>query len=81
MPSEVVGLLADLTPASAVCLAVALFSGSLVPFFLLLDADFTAVSRLREAVRAALACWVREALLNAVALVLLLTTTPKGQLA
>lgn len=31
--------LADLTPASAVCLAVSLFAGSLVPFFLLVDVD------------------------------------------
>lgn len=70
--------LAGLTPVSAVCLAIGLFSGSLVPFFLLLDADFAAVSRLRDAVRTALARWIRDALLNAVALVLLLTTTPKG---
>lgn len=77
MPSEVVGLLADLTPASAVCLAVALFSGSLVPFFLLLDADFTAPWQwLRACVGAAY-----DALLDAVALFLLLTTTPKGAMA
>ncbi|MGW0837088.1 hypothetical protein [Streptomyces prunicolor] len=73
--------LAGLTPLGAVCLAVTLFSGSLVPFFLLVDADFTAVSRWRDAVRAVLARWVREALLNAAALVLLLTTSPKGAMA
>lgn len=69
---------AGLTPVSAVCLAVALFSGSLVPFFLLLDVDFTVLSRWRDAVREVLARLVREALLNAVALLILLTTTPKG---
>ena len=68
--------LAGLTPVSAVCLAIALFSGSLVPFFLLLDADFTA-PWLRSGAGAALAA-LRDALLDVGALVLLLTTTPKG---
>jgi hypothetical protein len=79
MPPEIVGLLAGLTPASAVCLAVALFSGSLVPFFLLLDADFTALWQWLRAGAGTAFAVPRDALLDAVALFILLTTTPKGR--
>lgn len=35
------GQLAGLTPVQAVCLAVSLFAGSLVPWFLLINADLS----------------------------------------
>lgn len=70
-------LFADLTPASAFLLAVSLFSGSLVPFFLLVNVDFAAAGR---------RVWgglepSREACRDAAALLILLTTSPKGAMA
>ena len=70
--------LADLTPASAVFLAVSLFSGSLVPFFLLVDADFTALGKSLSATAGAVAQPAREWARDAAALLILLTTSPKG---
>lgn len=78
MPDFLIGLLAGLTPASAVCLAVALFSSSLVPFFLLLDADFTASSDRLRAAGAAVARPACEAARDVAALLILLCTTPNG---
>jgi hypothetical protein len=53
---------------------VSLFSGSLIPFFLLVDVDFTPVWQLlRTAGRSS-----REAFRDAAALIVLLTTRPKG---
>jgi hypothetical protein len=69
----VLTLLADLTPTAAVFLAVGLFSGSLVPFFLLVNADFAQAARtVAAAVREA---WVQTALTVAALLVLLLPAT------
>lgn len=45
--------LAGLTPEAAVFLALMLFGSSLVPFFLLVDAEFTALHRAVEAVHQA----------------------------
>lgn len=72
---------ADLTPAGAVALAVSLFSGSLVPFFLLVDADFDDLWRWLHARAAAVYGLARDAFLNAAALLILLTTSPKGAMA
>lgn len=64
--------LADLTPVSAVCLAVALFAGSLVPFFLLINADFAAAWRTSTA--AVREAWVQAALTLAALLILTIPT-------
>ncbi|MDX3759283.1 hypothetical protein [Streptomyces sp. AK02-04a] len=65
-------------------LAVGVFSASLVPFFLLIDADLADFDP-RPAVRrvAAGPVWVavRNTALDAAALVVLLTTSPKGAMA
>lgn len=71
----------DLTPAGAVALAISLFSGSLVPFFLLVDADFEAVWRWLAAAAGGVWLPVRNAALDAAALLILLTTSPKGAMA
>lgn len=73
--------LTDLTPLGAVALAVALFSGSLVPFFLLVDADFEAVWRWLAAAAGGVWLPVRNAALDVAALLILLTTSPKGAMA
>ncbi|MET7944225.1 hypothetical protein [Streptomyces sp. NPDC005302] len=49
MPEWLIASLADLTPTSAVLLAIALFSGSLVPFFLLVEAEHLTPRWLRDA--------------------------------
>lgn len=74
-------LFADLTPASAVFLAVSLFAGSLVPFFLLVEADFAAVVRPAGVVVSHLVRVSREFGRDAAALLILLTTSPKGAMA
>jgi hypothetical protein len=74
------------TPGDVVAclsLAVGVFSASLVPFFLLIDADLADFDP-RPAVRRAAAgpVWVavRNTALDAAALIVLLTTSPKGAL-
>lgn len=69
--------LAGLTPVGAVCLAVALFSGSLVPFFLLLDAEHLVPRVVRELPDAARP-FLRDAALSLAALSMLLTAPSKG---
>ncbi|MFE2965564.1 hypothetical protein ACFXKC_18160 [Streptomyces sp. NPDC059340] len=59
-------------------LAIGLFSGSLVPFFLLVDADFAELGRSLAAGAAAAVRPAREVLRDAAALLILLTTSPKG---
>lgn len=59
--------------AAAFLLAVALFSASLVPFLLLVDADHLAPRWVREAPAAARSA-AREAALSAAVLLLLLST-------
>lgn len=71
----------DLTPAGAVALAIGLFSGSLVPFFLLVDADFGALWLRFMAAAGAAVQPSREACRDAAALLILLTTSPKGAMA
>jgi hypothetical protein len=66
-------LCADLTPASAICLAVALFAVSLVPFFLFINTDFVAAAH--TARLALLELWVQAALTLAALLIL---TIPNG---
>ncbi|NUS22730.1 MAG: hypothetical protein HOV92_00680 [Streptomyces sp.] len=73
--------LAGLTPTAAVFLAVSLFSGSLVPFFLLVDADFTALGEWLRSVAGATARTARELARDAAALLILLTTRPTGAMA
>ncbi len=81
MPDFLIDALAGLSVPEALLLAGGLFSGSLVPFFLLIDADFKAAWSWLTA--AAGAAWlpVRNAALDVAALLILLTTSPKGQLA
>lgn len=81
MPDFLIDALAGLSVPEALLLAGGLFSASLVPFFLLVDVDFKAVwSWLAAAARAV---WlpVRDAALNVAALLILLTTSPKGAMA
>ncbi|MFG3170631.1 hypothetical protein [Streptomyces sp. NPDC048200] len=80
MPEWLITSLADLTPAGAVLLAIALFSGSLVPFFLLVEAEHLTPRWLRDAPQslAPARTAVRDAVLDTAALVLLLTTSPNG---
>lgn len=73
--------LADLTPLGAIALAVSLFSGSLVPFFLLLDADFGAAWRWLAAAAGTVIRPARESCRDLVALLILLCTSPKGAMA
>ncbi|MFD7794371.1 hypothetical protein [Streptomyces sp. NPDC059759] len=82
MPEWLIASLADLTPASAVLLAVALFSGSLIPFFLLVEAEHLTPRWLRNAplTLAPVRTAVRDAVLDLAALLVLLTTSPKGAL-
>lgn len=65
-------LCADLTPVSAVCLAVALFAGSLVPFFLLINTDFAQAAR--TVLAAGREAWVQTALTLAALLILTIPT-------
>ncbi|MEU7416764.1 hypothetical protein [Streptomyces antibioticus] len=74
-------LFADLTPASAVLFSVALFAASLVPFFLLVETDFAAVVRPAGAVVSHLVRVSRDFCRDAAALLILLTTSPKGAMA
>jgi hypothetical protein len=79
MPPELVDALAGMTVAQAVCLAVALFAGSLVPYFLFVDSRVLTDLRARvgaAAERAAVASV--EAFRDAAALLILLTTRPQG---
>lgn len=87
MPTDVVDALAGLTVIEAVFLAAALFGASLVPFFALVDFDPRAtVGRLVESGRLdalliaipAAKDAVRDVALDAAALLILLTTRPKG---
>ncbi|MFD5632409.1 hypothetical protein [Streptomyces sp. NPDC127072] len=88
MPEWLIDGLADLTVPGAIALAVGLFSGSLVPFFLLVDAESldprVAARRGWAALVRRLACFqplvhpVAEMWRDLAALVLLLTTSPKG---
>lgn len=73
--------LADLTPLGAIALSVSLFSGSLVPFFLLVDADFDAFGQRCAAAAGAVVRPTREACRDLAALLILLTTSPKGAMA
>lgn len=80
IPRPVVDALADMTVPSAVCLAVSLFSASLVPFFLLVDVDFAQAWRTAQAAAGRAVEPSREACRDAAALLILLTTSPKGSL-
>ncbi|MFE2712319.1 hypothetical protein ACFXKI_10080 [Streptomyces mirabilis] len=64
--------------AACLFLSVGIFGTSLIPFFLLVDADFAELGRSLRAGTAAAVRPTREALRDAAALVLLLTTSPKG---
>jgi hypothetical protein len=82
MPPELVAVLAGLSPVQAVCLAVALFSASLVPWFLLVDSRV--LQQFLVHAGHDLARWQvasMEAFRDAAALLLLLTTRPKGAMA
>ncbi|MFF4552779.1 hypothetical protein [Streptomyces sp. NPDC001422] len=83
MPQWLITLLADLTPASAVLLAIGLFSGSLIPFFLLVEAEHLTPRWLRNAPQslAPVRTAARDAVLDLAALLVLLTTSPKGAMA
>ena len=81
MPDFLIDALADLSVPEALLLAASLFSGSLVPFFLLVDAEFKAVWSWLAAAAGAVWLPVRDTALDAAALLILLTTSPKGQLA
>ena len=62
-------------------LAIGIFGASLVPFFLLIDADlsdFDPRPVLRRVAAGPAGVAVRNAVLDAAALVILLTTSPKG---
>lgn len=59
-------------------LAIGLFGASLVPFFLLVDVDFAELGRSLRAGTAAAVRPAREVLRDAAALLILLTTSPKG---
>jgi hypothetical protein len=81
MPSLLIDLLADMSAAEVVLLAVALFAASLVPWFLLVDnraLHQLLVHAGHDLARSAVAS--REAFRDAAALLLLLTTRPKGAL-
>ena len=80
MPNELVDVLADLSVEQAVSLSIALFAGSLVPFFLLVDADHLLPRAVRE-LPAAACPLVRDVCRDTAALVLLLTTKPQGAMA
>ena len=81
IPPVVVDAFADMTVPSAVSLAVALFASSLVPFFLLITADFAAGWQAAQAAGARAWEPCRELGRDTAALVLLLTTSPKGAMA
>lgn len=73
MPDFVIGLLADLNPASAISLALGVFAASLVPFFLLINADFASAWRSTSAI--AREVWTQAAFTVAALLALLLPAT------
>jgi hypothetical protein len=82
MPAWLIDALADLNAAEAVSLAIALFAASLVPWFLLVDNR--AVQQFVVHARHDVDRWSvasTEAFRDACALVLLLTTRPKGAMA
>jgi hypothetical protein len=82
MSPELVAVLAGLTPVQAVCLAVALFAGSLVPWFLLVDSRVLQqflVHAGHDVARWQFAS--TEAFRDAAALLILLTTRPQGAMA
>lgn len=90
MPTELIDALAGLNVAEAVFLAAGLFGVSLVPFFALVDLDPRGVlARLVESGRVdalliaipAVKAAVRDVALDAAALLILLTTRPKGAMA
>jgi hypothetical protein len=78
MPPDVVDALADMSVEQAVCLSVALFSGSLVPFFLLINVEAEhLVPRAVRELPARAREMQRKAALSA-AVLLLILTAPKG---
>lgn len=82
MSPQLVDLLAGLSVAEAVFLAVGVFAASLVPWFLFVD-SLVLVQPLVRA-RGYVARWSvasREVCLDAAALLILLTTRPKGAMA
>lgn len=82
MPAWLIDLLADLTVAQAVSGAVGVFALSLVPWFLLVDNR--AVQQLLVHARHDVDRWLvasGEAFRDAAALLLLLTTRPRGAMA
>ena len=93
MPTEVVDALAGMSVGQAVSLAISLFSASLVPFFALIGADFDVRPTVRRVlvesgrlgslliVASAVKGAARDAVLDAAALLILLTTSPKGAMA
>jgi hypothetical protein len=81
MPDFLIDTLAGLSVPEALCLATGLFSGSLVPFFLLVDADYEAAWRWLTAAAGAVWLPVRNAALDVAALFILLATSPKGAMA
>jgi hypothetical protein len=79
IPPELVDVLAGMSVPQAICLAVALFSGSLVPYFLFVDSRV--LTDLRAQLGRAADCAVVasvEAFRDAAALLILLTTRPQG---
>lgn len=90
MPTEVIDALAGLNVAEAVFLAAGLFGVSLVPFFALVDFEpRTALGQFVESGRVdalliavpAMKDAVRNTCLDTAALLILLTTSPKGAMA
>jgi hypothetical protein len=81
MPDFLIDALAGLSVPEALLLATGLFASSLVPFFLLVDADFDGLWRWLHARAAAVYGLARGAFRDAAALLILLTTSPKGAMA
>lgn len=81
MPDFLIDALADLSVPGALLLAASLFAGSLVPFFLLVDADYEAAWRWLAAAAGPVWLPVRDAALDVAALLIVLTTSPKGAMA
>jgi len=82
MPAWLIEALADLTPLRAVSGAVGLFASSLIPWFLLVDnrsVQQFAVHARHDVDRWSVASG--EAFRDTAALLLLLTTRPKGAMA
>lgn len=81
MPDFLIDALAGLSVPGALLLTTGLFASSLVPFFLLVDADFEAAWRWLMAAVGPVWLPVRDAALDVAALLILLTTSPKGAMA